>query len=94
VIDYDKDKVDDAVLALLYLTMHDDSTGTRAWKGQDWASMDRLHGKGYIADPKGKAKSVVFIELGKVKAELLFRRIFGKPDNLPSVVGPPHVLAL
>ena len=29
----DKDRIDDAVLALLYLTLHD---GWRAWKGFDW----------------------------------------------------------
>jgi len=76
-MDYDKDKVDNAVLALLYLTMHDDGTGTRAWKGHDWAAMDRLHEKGYIADPRGKAKSVVMTEEGKVKAAELFRQLFG-----------------
>jgi hypothetical protein len=32
-MEYDKDKVDDMVLALLYLTIHD---GGRAWKGHDW----------------------------------------------------------
>jgi hypothetical protein len=77
-MDYDEDKVDDAVLALLYLTMRDDRTGTRAWKGHDWAAMDRLHQKGYIADPRGKAKSVVITEQGKVKAAQLFHQIFGK----------------
>ena len=77
-MDYDEDKVDEAVLALLYLTMHDDRTTTRAWKGYDWDAMDRLHRKGYIADPKGKAKSVVITEEGRIKAEQLFRHLFGK----------------
>jgi len=75
---YDEDRVDDAVLALLYLTMRDERTVTRAWKGHDWAAMDRLHQKGYIADPKGKARSVVITEEGKAKAEQLFLRLFGK----------------
>jgi hypothetical protein len=75
-MDYDENKVDDAVLALLYLTMHDN--GTRAWKGHDWDAMNRLHEKGYIADPRGKAKSVVITEQGKVKAAELFRQLFGK----------------
>jgi len=77
-MDYDKDKVDDAVLALLYLTRWDDRPGTRAWKGHDWAAMDRLHQKGYIADPKSKAKSVVITDEGRVRAEMLFRQFFGK----------------
>ncbi len=63
-MDYDKDRVDEAVLALLSLTMFDDHSGMRAWKGHDWDAMDRLHAKGYISDPKGKAKSVVVTEEG------------------------------
>ena len=74
-MDYDEDNVDDAVLALLLLTMHD---GNRVWKGHDWAAMERLHQKGYIGDPKSKAKSVAITEEGKAKAEQMFRRLFGK----------------
>ncbi len=74
-MDYDEDKVDDAVLAFLYLTVHD---GTHAWKGHDWASMDRLHVKGYISNPRSGAKSVVFTEDGEREAARLFRHIFGK----------------
>jgi hypothetical protein len=73
-MDYDKDKVDDAVLALLYLTRCHD--GTRAWKGHDWNAMQRLHQKGYLADPRGKAKSVVITDEGRIKAEQLFRQLF------------------
>jgi hypothetical protein len=51
-MDYDPNKVDEAVLALLYLTLHD---GTRAWKSFDWEAMNRLHEKGFISDPVGKA---------------------------------------
>ena len=47
-MDIDTDKIDEAVLALLYLTLHD---GVRAWKGLDWDAMDRLHRKGLIYDP-------------------------------------------
>jgi hypothetical protein len=41
----DADKIDEAVLALLQLTLHD---GARAWKGHDWDALDRLHRKGMI----------------------------------------------
>jgi hypothetical protein len=74
-MDYDMDKVDDAVLALLRLTLHD---GTRAWKGHDWEAMDRLYQKGYISDPKGKAKSVVVTETGMARSRELFAKLFGK----------------
>ena len=53
------EKIDRAVLALLYLGLHDDD---RAWKGFDWDALDRLHEKGFISDPVGKAKSVAFTE--------------------------------
>ncbi len=74
---YDKDKVDEMVLALLYLTMFDqDEDGARAWKGHDWDAMDRLHKKGYISDPRSKAKSVVVTVEGVARAEELFHKHF------------------
>ena len=67
------DEIDEATLALLYLGLHD---RYRAWKGFDWGAMDRLHRKGLISDPVGKAKSVVFTEEGLREAERLFRELF------------------
>jgi hypothetical protein len=75
-MDYDRDKVDEMVLALLYLTMFSEAGGVRAWKGHDWDAMDRLHVKGYISDPKSKAKSVVMSEEGSRRARELFERYF------------------
>jgi len=72
-MEYDKDKVDEMVLALLFLTLHD---GARAWKGHDWDAMNRLHEKGLILDPVGKAKSVVLTENGLKLCEELFRKHF------------------
>jgi hypothetical protein len=45
-IDYDKEKVDEMTLALMYLVMRGDKDTARAWKGFEWAAMDRLHEKG------------------------------------------------
>ena len=45
-MEYDKNKMDEVVLALLYLTMFDDKPGRRAWKSHDWDALDRLHEKG------------------------------------------------
>jgi len=56
-VEIDIDKIDEVALALLYLTMGDDGSGMRAWKGIDWEVMDRLYEKGFIYDPKNKAKS-------------------------------------
>ncbi len=74
-MDYDQDKVDEMVLALLWLTQTGDG---RAWKGHDWVAMDRLHAKGYISDPKSKAKSVVLSAEGERLSRELFERHFGR----------------
>ena len=71
----DTDKIDQMVLALLYLTLHDEY---RAWKGFDWDTLNRLHGKGMIGNPVGKAKSVVFTEEGLRESERLFNQTFIK----------------
>jgi hypothetical protein len=73
---YNKGKVDEMVLALLYLVMTTDRDGTRAWKGFDWETMNRLHEKGYISDPKNTAKSVAVSAEGVRKAEELFKKYF------------------
>ena len=72
------DKIDDYTLALLYLVTWErqKGLGARAWKGFDWATMDRLHEKGHISDPKGKAKSVVMTEDGFARAKELFHKFF------------------
>ncbi len=71
----DTSKIDNAILALLYLGLHD---GARAWKGFDWAAMDRLHQQGFISDPRGKAKSVVFTEEGLERAKQLLEELFSR----------------
>ena len=68
------DRIDDCVLALLLLGRHD---GPRVWKSFDWDAMDRLHKKGLISDPVGRAKSVVLTNEGLEKAERLSRDLFG-----------------
>jgi hypothetical protein len=74
------DKIDDAVLALLHLTSFTEGSRvfkvTRAWKGHDWEALSRLHAKGCISNPVGKAKSVMLTEEGKRLAEELFQRLF------------------
>lgn len=77
-MDYDQDKVDEMVLALLCLTICEEDSwgGARAWKSHDWDVMDRLHAKGYISDPRNKAKSVVLSPEGLRRAPELFERHF------------------
>ena len=68
----DPDRIEDAVLALLWLTSFSEGHGgfacRRAWKGHDWEALGRLHQKGLISDPVGKSKSIVFTEEGAGRA--------------------------
>ena len=72
-MDIDTDKVDEAVLALLWLTLHDQN---RAWKNIQWDAMDRLYEKGLIGNPRNKAKSVALSDEGLRLAEEKCRTLF------------------
>jgi hypothetical protein len=76
-MDINEAKIDEVVLALLYLNFHGDHGAVRAWKSFDWDAMDRLHKKGFISDPKSKAKSVLVTEEGQKVAKELFEKYFG-----------------
>jgi hypothetical protein len=76
-MEYDKDKVDEMVLALLYLTSSRDKSVIRAWKGIDQQALYRLSSKGYINEPKIKDLSVVLTEEGAKLSQELFFKYFG-----------------
>ena len=73
--DLDWVKIEEAALALLSLTSHDEG---RVWKSIDWDVMDRLHERGWIADPRGKAKSVWMTPKGQELAEQFLEKHFSK----------------
>lgn len=81
------DLIDDAVLALLWLTAMTERPGTEfartwAWKGHDWDALNRLYQKGLIWDPVGKQKSVVLTQEGVSRSQELFEAMFcGKPPS-------------
>ncbi len=75
-MDYDRDKVDEAVLALLYLTLHQPGPYS-AWKGFEWDTLDRLHQQVLIGDPKHKHTSVDLTDEGVTDAAAACRRLFG-----------------
>jgi hypothetical protein len=64
-MEIDEKKIDETVLAPLYLTL--DREG-RAWKGFDFAVIDCLHEKGFIANPVNNDKSVQLTEEGITEA--------------------------
>jgi hypothetical protein len=73
----DTQRIDDTVLALLLLGLHD---GDRVWKSFDWDAMNRLHAQGQISSPVGTARSVALTADGKARAQALLQAMFGKQD--------------
>ncbi|HBF32839.1 DUF6429 family protein [Rhizobium sp.] len=90
-MEIDEDKIDDAVLALLWLTLHNERC---AWKGFDWATTDRLHKKGMIGDPVNKSKSLILTDEGLERSEALFRELLGQIESTCKKFTQPMLLPL
>ena len=56
-------------------------------RAQSWDAMDRLHAKGYISDPKSKAKSVVLTQEGCNARGSCSRSTSGDEGRTTRVVG-------
>ena len=78
---YDEERVQDVVLALLQLNVHEERFGRRAWKTFPWEAMDGLYERGLISDPKSKAKSVALTDEGARLSEELFMEMFGTEET-------------
>ena len=72
-MEIDHDKIDEAVLALMWLTLHD---GCRAWRSFDWDATDRLYQKGLIRGQANKAEPVVLTDEGLQKSAEIFKALF------------------
>ena len=72
----DTDRIDDAVLALLHLTLQDQ--GSRAGKGFDADTLGRLHQKGMIDDPTGEPNAVTLTGDGLQHSKKLFESMFAR----------------
>jgi len=84
-MEYDKDKVDEMILALLYLTSSRDQYAIRAWKGLDVNILDRLHAKGYVGDPRGKGPTIDLTDAGAALSKELFIKILAFKDNMEEI---------
>jgi hypothetical protein len=80
--DYDKAKIQEAVLALLTVFSFNEG---RSWKGYDWNIMDALHERGFITDPKKTAKSIYLTEEGIAAGTVAARQLFGQAGTQRSV---------
>ena len=72
--DLDREKLAEVALALLSLSL----INNRVWKGLDWDLMDLLFEKGWISDPKSKAKSVVLSPDAERLAAEFLEKHFGR----------------
>jgi len=75
------EKVDEVTRALLGLNSFKDKWEVTAWKSHSWDALDRLHQKGYISDPRSKAKCVVLTGGGK-EGPRTFRQAFCFEDEV------------
>lgn len=72
-MEYDRTKVEEAVLALLALFEFEDG---RILKHYPYEVMEALHNKGLIGDPRQPGDSLNFTEDGVEYARELARRLF------------------
>jgi hypothetical protein len=77
-LQYDDTKIVEAILAVLLLTALEEYGATRAWKSVDWEAMERLHMQGFIDDPTGRAKSIIFSEAGLARAKAAAEKLFAQ----------------
>ena len=81
-MEYDTERIDELTMALLYLTVHERTAfGARAWKEFDWDTLNRLHTKGLIGDPRSKARSVTLSPGALESAQELFMKYFGDTNT-------------
>jgi len=77
-MEYDRDKVDELTLALLYLVSSPDASsgGARCWRGFEQETLQRLIQKGWIKPPETRSISLEMTNEGYTKARELFSRNF------------------
>ena len=71
----DTDRIDDAVLALLYLTLHDQDRASRVFDGD---ALGRLHAKGMIESSAGALETLTFTSDGLRRSKELFESMFSE----------------
>lgn len=78
-MEYDRDKVDELTLALLFLMAsgYEQGKGARAWKGANLEVLERLHKKGWISEPRTREMSLMLTEEGYRLSRDLFNKHFG-----------------
>lgn len=68
---FNQERAGDLVLALMQLTLHEEY---RSWKSYDWDVMNYLHERGFITDPRSKAKSVILTDEGLARSREMYAK--------------------
>jgi hypothetical protein len=71
----DPSKIDEAVLAMLYLSVHN---GHWAWKAVDKDATMRLHARGLLKNPSTTARAIILTDDGLEEARRACERLFRK----------------
>lgn len=80
-MDYNRDKVDEVWLGLLFLTLGEDN---RAWKGIAWEVSHRLYEKGWIESPYNKNQSLQLTDEGRTACIASFQQHFSNDTSSSS----------
>lgn len=73
-MEYDKDRIEEVLLALLGVFEFENG---RVWKRYDFATMDALHAKGLISEPHGRQESIHLTDKGMRLAKEMAAKYFG-----------------
>lgn len=76
----DTERLDEVVLALLWANAFESGALFRAWKSLDWETLDRLHAKGLIGNPRSQAKSVTLAPAAVERGQELFQKWFMRAE--------------
>ena len=79
-MEYDREKVDEVVLALLFLTSSPIEDGARAWKGLPLEVLNNLVQKGYVNEINSKTPILSLSAEGARLSKDLFYKYFDAKD--------------
>jgi len=77
----DQEKVAEAALAVLSLSAFSSDDIMCVWKSVDWDVMGLLYERGWISNPKGKARSVHITGEGLERANAAARALFARASR-------------
>ena len=72
-----EEKIEEAVLALLYVCSVEERGARFSWKTYDWDITQRLFEQGLIDNPRGSRKSVLLTPEGEARGKALAEKLFG-----------------